>query len=204
MNESTKYNVLLISENLVKSITNISDNIAGDYLLPAIQLAQDIELAETIGTRLLETFQELVYDNLINKDGYSNYKYLLDRYIQPYLCYATIQHLIPNVAHKIANAGILRTDDEKMYNVSSDEIDRVKAHYKHLADVYKYRLQRYLIANYGKYPELMEYKSISDLRANLYSAAGCNLNLGGARGKGIANPSFYWGYGLPNSTIDIS
>lgn len=202
--QMNKYDVLLIDDNYIKSVTNISDNIAGDYLLPAIQLAQDIELEETIGTRLKETLQELVFDNLINTEGYSNYKYLLDRYIQPYLCYSAIAHLIPNVAHKIANAGVLRTDDEKMYNVSSDEVDRIKAHYKHIADVYKYRMQRHLIACYGDFPELMEYKSISDLRANLYSAAGCNLNLGGARGKGIANPSFYWGYGLPSSTIDIS
>ena len=199
-----KYDVLLINENLIKSVTNISDNIAGDYLLPAIQLAQDIELEETLGTRLKETLQELVFDNLISTDGYNNYKVLLDRYIQPYLCYATIQHLIPNIAHKIANAGVLRTDDEKMYNVSSDEVDRVKAHDKHIADTYKRRLQRFLIFNYNFYPELMEYKSLADLRANLYSAAGCNINLGGARGKALPDSTYMnWGYNFPDRDIQL-
>ena len=183
MENISKYDVLLISDTYIKSATNISDNIAGEYLLPSIKLAQDIELAETIGTRLLETLQEIVFDNLIDKEGYSNYKYLLDRHIQPYLCYATKSHLIPNVRHKIANAGVLTTDDEKMYNVSSNETDKVVAHFIHFADVYKNRLQRYLIANYNMYPELSECKTCADLKANLYSSAGCNLNLGGARGK---------------------
>lgn len=196
--------VLLISEDTIKSVTNMSDNMQGDYLLPAIQLAQDIDLEETIGTPLLEKIQELVLNNtIINADNIA-YKTLLDKYIQPFLCYATIAHITVPVAFKIANAGILRTEDEKMYNVSATEVDRVKSHYQHIADTYKYRLQRYLIANYNKYPELLRYKSIADLRANLYSAASCGIVLGGARGKTIENPANYFGYGLPNSTIDIN
>ena len=136
--------VLLISEDTIKSVTNMSDNMQGDYLLPAIQLAQDIDLEETIGTPLLEKIQELVLNNtIINADNYA-YKTLLDKYIQPFLCYATIAHITVPVAFKIANAGILRTEDEKMYNVSANEVDRVKNHYQHIADTYKYRLQRYL------------------------------------------------------------
>ena len=196
--------VLLISEDTIKSVTNMSDNMQGDYLLPAIQLAQDIDLEETIGTPLLEKIQELVLNNtIINADNCA-YKTLLDKYIQPFLCYATIAHITVPVAFKIANAGILRTEDEKMYNVSANEVDRVKYHYQHIADTYKYRLQRYLIANYNKYPELLKYKSIADLRANLYSAASCGIVLGGPRGKTIENPANYFGYGLPNSTIDIN
>lgn len=183
MDNFNKYNVLLVSDSYIKSTTNISDNIAGDYLLPAIHLAQEIELAETIGTRLLETLQEIVYDDLVDTEGYANYRHLLDRYIQPYLAYTSISHLIPNVRHKIANAGLITSDDEKMYNAASNETDKVIAHYKHIGDVFKNRLQRYLIANYNKFPELGECKSIDDIKANLYSSAGCNLNLGGARGK---------------------
>lgn len=178
-----KYNVLLINSNLIKSITNISDNVADSYILPAISLAQDIDLESVIGTSLKEALQEIVYDNLIDTDGYSNYKYLLDKYIQPYLTYTTIVYLIPTLATKIANAGIIKTDDEKMYNISSNEVDKLKAYYQHLADVYKNRLQRYLIAEYNAYPELGQWKSLASLKANLYSSASCGLSLGGKRGK---------------------
>lgn len=195
--------ILLISEHHIKANTNISDNISGDYLLPAIQLAQDTALEQTIGTPLLTKLQELVENNTIHSAVNEDYKLLLDRYIQPFLCYATISQLTIPIAFKLANAGVLRTEDEKMYNVSSNEVDKIKAHYTHIADIYKYRLQRYLIANYNKFPELLEYKSIADLRANLYSAATCGIVLGGPRGKTLPFTSLNYGYNLPNRTPDV-
>ena len=190
--------VLLISEDYIKSITNISDNIAGDYLLPSIKLAQDIYLESTIGTQLLEKIQELIYNNDISNQENSMYKLLLDKYIQPYLAYCTIQHLAPTVAYKLANQGVLRTDDEKSYNITSNEVDKVMDYYNHIANTFKKRLQLFLIANYNEFPELINWKSIADIRANLYSAAGCNVNLGGPRGKSIFNPSYLMGYDFPN------
>lgn len=195
--------VLLISEDTLKTITNINDNVDGDYILPSIQLAQTIELEETIGTPLTEKLKNLVKENEITAEENVHYKNLLDRYITPFLAYATLTHITPTLAFKLTNAGIVKTDDEKMYNVSFNEVERVKEYYKKIADTYQYRLQRFLIANYGKYKELMEYKSIADLRANLYSAASVGLALGGARGKMLPNPILTLGYGLPSSTIDI-
>lgn len=190
--------VLLISEDYIKSTTNISDNIAGDYLLPSIKLAQDIDLESTIGTQLLEKIQELIYNNDISNKDSEMYKLLLDKYIQPYLAYATIQHLTPTVAYKLANQGIIRTDDEKSYNITSNEVDKVADYYSHIANTFKKRLQLFLIANYNEFPELLNWKSIADIRANLYSAAGCNLSLGGPRGRSIFNPSYLMGYDFPS------
>ena len=190
--------VILISEDYIKSTTNISDNIAGDYLLPSIKLAQDIDLESTIGTQLLEKIQELIYNNDISNKDSEMYKLLLDKYIQPYLAYATIQHLTPTVAYKLANQGIIRTDDEKSYNITSNEVDKVADYYSHIANTFKKRLQLFLIANYNEFPELLNWKSIADIRANLYSAAGCNLSLGGPRGRSIFNPSYLMGYDFPS------
>lgn len=190
--------VLLISEDYIKSTTNISDNIAGDYLLPSIKLAQDIDLEETIGTQLLKKLQKLVFDNDISNEENSNYKLLLDNYIQKYLAYATIKHLTPTVAYKIVNQGVVRTDDDKSYNITSNEVDKVMDYYSHLSNTYKKRLQLFLTSNYNNFPELLNWKSIDDIRANLYSAAGCNLSLGGPRGKSIFNPSYLMGYDFPS------
>ena len=194
----TNNDVLLISEDFIKSTTNVSDNISNDYLLPAIKLAQDINLESTIGTQLLQKLQKLVFDNDISNQENEMYKLLLDKYIQPYLAYATIQHLTPTVAYKLANQGVLRTDDDKSYNITSNEVDKVMDYYNHIANTYKKRLQLFLIANYNEFPELLNWKSISDIRANLYSAAGCNLSLGGPRCKSIFNPSYLMGYDFPN------
>ena len=194
----TNNDVLLISESYIKSVTNISDNIAGDYLLPAVKLAQDIDLESVIGTQLLKKLQKLVFDNDISNQENEMYKLLLDNYIQPFLAYCTIKHLAPTVAYKLVNQGIVRTDDEKSYNVTSNEVDKVIDYYNHIANTFKKRLQLFLIANYNEFPELLNWKSIADIRANLYSAAGCNVNLGGPRGKSIFNPSYLMGYDLPN------
>ena len=72
------------------------------------------------------------------------------------------------------------------------------------ANYCRYRLQRYLIANYANFKELWSWKTIADLRANLYSANGCNVVLGGARGKFIVTPLGSMSYGMPNSTIDLN
>ena len=194
----TNNDVLLISESYIKSVTNVSDNIAGDYLLPAIKLAQDVDLESTIGTQLLEKIQEIIYNNDISNQENSMYKLLLDKYIQPYLAYATIKHITPTVAYKLANQGVIRTDDEKSYNITSNEVDKVSYYYSHIANTYKKRLQLFLIANYNEFPELLKWKSIADIRANLYSSAGCNVNLGGPRGKSIFNPSYLMGYDFPS------
>ncbi len=198
-------NVLLTSEDYIKSTTNISENISGNYLLPAIKLAQDINLNEAIGTNLLRYLQMLVGTSNINNEENAKYKYLLDVYIQPYLSYLSIANLAPTLAFKLNNFGVMRSEDEKAYNATANEIDKVAYHYKHLADSYLYQMQRFLIANYNYYPQLMQYKTLADLRVNLYSAASCNLFLGGARGKRIFNSSYLdYGYNFPNSDIDIN
>jgi hypothetical protein len=198
-------NILLISEEYIKSNTNISDNLDGNYLLPTIKLAQSIDLEEVIGTQFLIKLQNLVEDNSIKDIKNSHYKLFLDNFVQPFLCYATITKILPTVAYKIANAGVLRTEDEKMTNISSVEVDKIILYYKNIADTFKYRMQRYLLANYNKFPELMTYKSIADLRVNLYSSASCPLWLGGNRGKLSPYNSYGidFGYNFPNADIDL-
>jgi hypothetical protein len=55
-------NVLLISEDYIKSESNLDNNISGKYLQSAIKLAQDIELQSLIGTKLLEALQKKCID----------------------------------------------------------------------------------------------------------------------------------------------
>ena len=55
-------NVLLISEDYIKSNSTLDNNISGKYLQAAITNAQDIELQSLIGTKLLEKIQKLVID----------------------------------------------------------------------------------------------------------------------------------------------
>lgn len=177
--------VLLIDEDYLKSYSNISDNVAGDYLLPSMFVAQRQYLEECLGTALVRKLQQLVNDGLIDNEENMAYKTLLDDYIQDYLAFQSLVELARVISFKFNNFGISRTDDEKMYNVSFDEVFKLADHYQKKADYFMYRMQRFLIANYANYPELVEYKSIADLQQNLYSAASCSIWLGGARGSSL-------------------
>lgn len=174
-------NVLLTNENIIKTTSNIFEGLSGNYLLPSIKLAQDLDLESTIGTELKEELQKQVYNNRFK----NIYKTLLDNYVQPFLTYSSIVRLIPIVSYKIANAGVLTTSDEKMNPLSSNDIDKVRNEYQHIADVYKNRLQRFLIEHSNEFAELNSNSTIDKIKQNLYSSASCGVVLGGGRGKKI-------------------
>lgn len=175
--------VLLCSEDLIKTYTNINDNIAGDYILPSISMAQRSGLEGILGSALVKKLQMLVAENAIDMVENAKYKELLDDYVIDYLCYASIVELIPIVSFKINNVGAARTEEEKATSVSFNEVFKLKDYYADKADYFAMRMQRFVTEYYNNFPELATYKSIEDLRANLYSAAGCNIWLGGERGK---------------------
>lgn len=193
-------NVLLISEDYVKSESNLDHNVAGKFVLTAIKLAQDTSLQSTIGTELLESLQKKVinytadvpvhpiepeqpYSDSIDDPKNSRYKELLDYYIQPYLLYEVLKEIIIPVSFKLSNFGVMRSDDEKAYTADNTKIDLLKQHYEDKANFFKRRLQYYLVEHYSDFKELVEYHSIDKMFPNLYSASSSPLWLGGAIGK---------------------
>lgn len=182
-------NILLINEDYIKNNTNIDDNLSGGYLLPAIKIAQNMEVEQVLGTSLLYSIQSKILDNSIENVENEKYKELLDVYLQDFLAYASIKHIIMNVSTKIANAGAMKTDDEKMYGADNNEKNELINYYSNIADYYKYRTQLYLVQNFKQFPELTDIQ-IKNISSNLYSAAGCNVWLGGSRGKYLTPMSY--------------
>ena len=176
--------ILLCSEDSIKTYTNINDNICGDYLSPAIYVAQKSHLEGILGTALVRKIQTLIAEDEINLPASNCYKELLDDYITDYLCYAAIVEVIPIVSFKIGNVGAARTDEEKTTNMSYNEVFKLKDWYEDKMNYFGYRMQRYLIDNYNKFPELND-STLSNIKANLRSSADCSIWLGGARNKGL-------------------
>lgn len=194
-------NVLLCNEDYIKTFTNISDNISGKYILPAIYFAQRQNLEECLGTALVRKLQELVGNEEIENFENEHYKILLDDYIQDYLAFQAVSEIVVNTSFKINNLGANRTDDEKAYGLSFSEVYKLRDYYKSKADYLMYRMQRFLIANYADYPELVEYKTIADLQSNLYSSASVPIFLGGCRNpKNTQKPSLKSIYNFPSSS----
>jgi hypothetical protein len=173
--------ILLSSENFIKSVTNISDNVAGKYILSSLREAQEVSLKGIIGECMLDRLKSLVKDKEIENVENAKYRYLLDK-CQYYLAYMTIVELIYKVSYKIGNAGVVKTSDDNLQVATMDEIIAQKEYYQSKADFHCIELQNYILEDMVDYPEVDDC-TCRRIHANLHSAATCGFFLGGARGK---------------------
>lgn len=172
--------VLLVSEDLIKTETGLSDNCWGKYMLPAIKRSQDIDLCSIIGQNLLDELYYRVLNNQISGD----YETLLEDYCQPYLIRRTIVNIIPLLAVKIGNIGIVTSNDEHVVTLSQGEVDLLQSNYSYESNWYARRLQEYLLQNKDTFD--LDDCTCGNIKANLDSAADCPIWLGGTRGKIIS------------------
>ena len=173
--------IILTSEKFVKSVTSVSDNIAGKYILPSLREAQEQGLKGILGDALLAKLKSLVANKEIDLESNVAYKILLDR-CQYYLAYAAIVEVTNKVSYKIGNFGVAKSSDENLQVASQDEIGKMQYYYQSKADAHCLDLQNFLLQNRTDYPELTE-NCCHTIESNLHSAASCGIFLGGSRGK---------------------
>lgn len=173
--------VLLTSEAFVKETSNLSDNLAGKYLLPAIREAQEINLRGIVGDALLAKLKELVGSGKLTAAGNEAYARLVKE-CQYYLAYQTLAGLPYKISYKLSNIGVAKNSDSNAQPCTADELAAVQRYYQSKADYHADLLQRFVLAHCRSYPELSE-NDCYRIHQNLYSAATCGLWLGGARGR---------------------
>lgn len=173
--------ILLSSEAFVKSMTSVSDNLSGKYILPSLREAQEIGLRNILGDSLLSKLKSLVKENVIENPANAKYKELIDR-CQYYLAYVTIVEVTNKTTYKVGNFGVTKNTDENMQMATQDEVAKMQYYYQSKADACCYDLQNWLMDNRSSFPELNEC-DCKRISSNLYSAASCGIFLGGARGK---------------------
>ena len=171
-------NILLISEDTLKTYSHLNDNVWGKSLTPAIITAQDIYLQKFLGSCLYKKVLELVENGGIRNIKYAMYKELLDNYIANFLIYQTLANLIPEISTKITNMGLVVSNDEHGQNVTQGERDLVMGQYQKYADAYCKMMQDFLKENRDSFPELNCCGS-----TDLDSSADTGLWLGGIRSK---------------------
>lgn len=176
--------VLLTSEDYIKTNSHLNENVFGEYLLPAIREAQDIELQQILGSCLYEKLLELVDSGDIAEPENEQYKVLLDDYVQDYMMYQVITDLVPIIGSKIANIGTVISNDEHLVGLTEDERNRLQQHYQIRADFYCRRMQEFLLNNRTAFSELNAC-DCERIEKNLKSAASTGVWLGGFRGRRI-------------------
>lgn len=185
--------ILLSSETFIKTTTNVSDNLAGKYILPSLREAQEVGLRGILGDCLLAALKVLVtpdpetHERPIDDEANVWYKDLLDR-AQYYLAYATIVEVTAKVTYKVGNFGVAKSSDENLQPVGPEELGQQQFYYQSKADACCVGLQNFLLENAAHFPELDDC-ACAKIRANLRSAASCGLFLGGPRGRKLPGGS---------------
>lgn len=169
--------ILLISENYLRSAFMISDNVQSKFILPAIKDAQDTHFQTVVGSCLYRRLLDGV-----EHDDLNDQEKMLLRIAKRYIGLMAIAELCVIATFKINNIGLNKTSDENVETFDVKDTMYVRDHYINEADFYKKRLQEWLLDNRGSFPEL-DCCQCDKLRANLYSAASSGIWLGGERGK---------------------
>lgn len=177
-------NVLLISEDFIKTNSTLNDNAFGKTLRPAIIEAQDIGLQMIVGECLYKKILDLVRTNDIQEEENVMYKDLLDYYVQPFLLYAVLSNTVLTLNAKIGNIGTVVTKDEYVVNLTQGEMDLLKTEFTNKADFYTKRMQQFLLNNKSAFPEIEQCEcGCYSVKPNLKSSSSCNVWLGGLMGK---------------------
>lgn len=164
-------NILLVSEETIKKYTLVNDNVDGKYILPTIQVVQDIDLDRLIGKKLVNKLCELVNSGDIYKN--TDYKALLDDYVSPYICWDVMAQIQLSLSYKFNNSGTTSNLDDKKSQVEFKNLQLLIEQYTNYANSYATKLKNYLDYNSSKYPEYNECYEYSHKN----DVSGCGIYL---------------------------
>jgi hypothetical protein len=204
-------NVLLISEEVLKTYTAINENVQSDELRFCILQAQNIFIQESLGTNLFNYMLDIVGNNTIYDANNLNYKELLDTYIQPTLISYSYYLGLDNFAFKWMSVGLVQNRSEQGSPVDFKMFQYMKSTAKNQAEFNDNLLRRHLIFRSALYPQYFSgnindgqlepevnqpFKSSITLPSNAWGYGGKklgkgNFNLYGPLCCGNSFPSWY-------------
>jgi hypothetical protein len=147
------YDVLLISEQKLKSNTPINDNVDSSELRFSIQQAQQIFIQETLGTNLYEYILDLVKTGDINDPIKVDYKELLNNFITPTLISYSYYLALDNFWVKFVNIGLQNMRSEQGTPIDIRGLTYLKNNARDNAQFNDNLMRRHLVFNNWKYPQ---------------------------------------------------
>ena len=169
--------VFLVDEQTVKQRTIVNTNVEAHYIKSAIYETQVVDLQQLIGTNLLDKLCTLKGNNEIDLPENSNYKELLEDYIEDYLCFGVVKNIQLLLFAKIRNAGVTNYADATENNLSLKEVQYIIQNAEDKVNFFGNRITQYLSTNASKFKEYYNRKT-EDLPHNPYQAVSNSIYLG--------------------------
>ena len=155
-------NVLFISEQRLKSITAIHDNVEPNDLMPYVVQAQDIYIQEILGT----TFYNSLKDAIVSSSLTTEETILIDDYLAPTTANYALYLGLPTLNYKIKNKSVLNPSSEESQNTGLDEIKFLRDSIKDTAQFYAQRSIDYLCNNDSSFPDYRNPDSADGMLPN--------------------------------------
>jgi hypothetical protein len=144
---------LFITTEDIKRYSVISGSVDPDKLIFYVEIAQDTEIQNYLGTVLLEKLQALIIAGTVNDPANLAYKTLLETYVKPMTIYWSLVQLMSFIPYTIANGGVYKHTSESSETVSKDEVDYLAEKYRDIAQFYTNNFIDFMVYNQTTYPE---------------------------------------------------
>lgn len=142
-------NVLFISEQKLKAVTALHENVEPQDILPMVQQAQDIYVQSLMGTTWYNGLKSRIVASTITSDEET----FLDDYVATMLANYALYMAIPTLAYKIFNKSVMQPTSEESTPATLEQIKYVSDSVHNTAEFYRQRALEYLKQNQTLFPE---------------------------------------------------
>ena len=144
---------LFITTKDIKRYSVLNGNIDPDKLIYMVEIAQDTEIQNYLGTKLLEKLQDLIIAGTIGNPANAVYETLLETYVKPMTIYWALVLYMPFAAYTVANGGVYKHQSENALSVDKEEVDFLSNKYRDIAQYYTNNFIDFMVYNQTDYPE---------------------------------------------------
>ena len=144
---------LFITTEDIKRYSVLSGNVDPDKFIYMVEISQDTEVQNYLGTQLLEKLQDLILAGTIGLPANAAYKTLLETYVKPMTIFWALVCYMPFAAYTVANGGVYKHTSESSETVSKDEVDYLVEKYRDIAQFYTNNFIDFMVYNQATYPE---------------------------------------------------
>lgn len=170
-------NVLLISENKLKSFTDIDANVTSSVLLPFIGVVQQTVLEYIIGRPYYTQLLDEVQNNTLSANT-TNYNFL-NYFVSPLLIWAAYSEALPSIFMRIKNNGIVNGTDK---TITISEMQWMAKQASDRSQFFQERMRQEIIFNSQFYPLCFNFTSTQGLFPHLQKNYFSGLHLANGHG----------------------